>query len=446
MSTPSAAAAPAEIGYPPAPLAWYAVGVLTAGWILAYLDRQIIVILVEALRADLGMNDTQVSLIQGFAFSLFFVFAGVPIGRLVDRMNRRNILVFGVLAWSLMTIACGLADNFWQLFAARLGVGIGEACLAPASMSLVADLLRPNRRGTAMGLMVSGTGVGTAASIFLGGMILQLVTGPVGLPLLGQTAPWQIVFFAVGTPGLVIALLLLTMKEPERRERADGVDSRAFFRFAAARPAAFGLMFLTYACNFVVGYAVSIWAPVALLRVHGMAPGQVGVIIGSILLFVGFFGASAGGMASDLFARRFGHLGRLAPALLSLPIITVVLFGWLAVDGAGYTIAVFAICGPLLGSVITGSSYPALNQMVPNEMRGQVTAVYLLIAVLAGLGLAPTAVALLTDYVFADPLKLRQSIALVAGPMAALGFLSVLLARDAYVRVAAEREDAGAES
>ena len=158
--------------YPPISTAAYTLAVLTASWVLAYLDRQIIVMLVEPLRRDLSLSDTQVSLLQGFAFSLFFVAAGLPLGRLVDRFNRRNILLLGMICWSVATFACGLATDFWQLFAARIGVGVGEACLAPAAVSLVADLIAPHRRGAAMGLVSAGAPLGTAGSFLLSGLIL----------------------------------------------------------------------------------------------------------------------------------------------------------------------------------------------------------------------------------------------------------------------------------
>ena len=427
-----------ESPFPSPMTAWYAVGILAVGWTLAYLDRQIIIILIESLRADLGMNDTQASMVQGLAFSLFFVLAGIPIGRLVDRANRRNILLFGILVWSLMTFACGLADNFWQLFAARMGVGIGEACLAPASVSLIADLIKPNRRGTAMGLMVAGTSFGNAGSIFLGGTILQIL-GPYGsidLPFFGPAAPWQIVFFIVGAPGIILAFLLLTIREPERRERATGADSKSFFRFVGKHRLTFVLVYLAFSCNMVVGYSTSIWIPVEMMRIHDVSPGQVGIIAGGILLVFGTTGAALGGVFSDLLARRFGLQGRLGVMMVNFPIIAAVLVGWLFVDHVAYSIFAFAATAPAFGNMINGSSYPALNQMVPNEMRGQVVAFYLVVANLAGLGVAPTAVALITDYAFVDSDAVKYSVIAVAAPIAMLGFILALLARKRYLATA----------
>jgi MFS family permease len=428
-----------EAGYPRAGLAWYAVGVLTVGWVLAYLDRQIIVILIESLRRDLSFNDTQASLLQGFAFSLFFVLAGLPLGRLVDVTNRRNLLLAGILIWSLMTMACGLATNFWQLFAARLGVGVGEACLAPASVSLVADLIRPNRRGAAMGVMVSGAAIGNAGSALLGGLILQ-VLGPKGgidLPLLGHTAPWQVAFFVVGAPGLLVSALMLTFREPERRERAEGGNGASFRRYFAKRPTAIVLTYLMLTCNMIVGYGVAIWGPVVLLRVHHLPPGQVGLIVGAILLIAGPLGSSVGGLLSDAFTRRFGPVGRLGVMMITFPAMLVAFSLWMVFDGVIASIIAFTVLAPVIGQLVNGSSYPALNQLVPNEMRGQLIAVYLLIGNMAGLGIAPTAVALITDYVFKDPGMLKYSLACIGLPFAVLGFLALLFAIGPYRRATA---------
>jgi MFS family permease len=429
---PSATAQPALAAadplYPRSSQAWYVVGVLTAGWMLAYLDRQIISILIESLRRDLGLSDTQASMIQGLAFSIFFVIAGVPIGRLVDRTNRRNILLFGVICWSLATIACGLAANFWQLFAARTFVGIGEACLAPATFSLVADLVRPQRRGFAMGLTIAGTSLGSACSTLVGGLVLQAFGAGTRhvVPFVGEVAAWQLVFFIIGAPGVLVALLVTLVREPARREQAAGPESQSLLRFAGRRPAPFVLGYVTYACNMVIGYSTSVWIPVILLRVHKMAPARVGLIIAAILLLVGTAGAALGGGLGDLLARRVPRLGRPGVALLVYPLTVCLLLGWWFSHAAPYAVLVYAMSGPLLGSMINASSYPALTQMVPNEMRGQTVAVYLVIANLAGLGVAPTLVALITDYVLRDPSLVRQSVILVAAPAAALGFAFAL--------------------
>jgi MFS family permease len=438
-------AAAANDGFAPPSTAWYVTGVLTLGWLIAYLDRQIIVILTEPLRHALALNDTQVSLVQGFAFSLFFVLAGLPIGRLIDRANRRNILFAGILMWSVMTIACGLATSFWGLFAARIGVGVGEACLAPASFSLIADVVRPSRRGAAMGLMVAGTSLGNACSILIGGFLLQRlgVDGGIVLPLLGRVATWQLIFFAVGTPGLVLSLVLLTIREPERRERsAPGHADGGFFRHLKSRKASFATVYCAFAMNMITGYSVSVWAPVLLMRVHHMQPGRVGLLIGVVLLVVGTAGAIGGGWIADRISRWLPSAGHLGVPLICHPLLAIILIAWAFQPSATFTIIVFTISGPLLGNMINAATYPTLNRIVPNEMRGQTIAVYLLIANLLGLGLAPTAVGAVTDFVLRDPQMIRQSVIMVSLPAITIGFLCAVLARRPYRTMCAEVQQA----
>lgn len=411
----------------------YAIGVLTAGWIIAYLDRYVAGILLEPMRKTLALSDTQLSLVHGFAFALFFVLAGLPIGRLVDRFNRRNILLVGMICWSGATFACGLAENFWQLFAARVAVGIGEACLAPASFSMVADMVSSKRRGASMGLLVGGTAVGNASSIFIGGQVLQHLdkTGGLTLPLLGHIDPWQAVFFVVATPGFAVAFLLLFVKEPQRRERsAAGAANNSFLQTLSRNRAGFGFTIGAFAANMLAANALAAWIAVVLIRVYGMAPAQLGVTIGLILLTFGGISPPIGGILSDWFAKRFPTTGRLTLLLISYPVIALSHVAWFFYDGITAAIIVFCISTVILGGVLNGAAYPALNEMVPNEVRGQTTALYLFIGTIVGLGLAPTIVALITDQVFRDPLMVRYSVILVTVPAALAGLgLSVLALR-----------------
>jgi len=415
-------------------------GVLTAGWFTAYLDRFIISILIEPMRADLGLSDTQLSLVQGFAFALFFVFAGLPIGRLTDRANRRNILIFGITCWSLATVACGLAQDFWHLFFARMAVGIGEACLAPASFSLVADMIAPKRRGLAMGALVGGTSIGNAGSIILGGFLLQHFSakGQVVLPFMGEVEGWQLVFFIVGAPGLLVGGLMMLIREPARRERAKTASAAEFFPFLRRNRLAIGLTIATFGCSMIANNGVAAWAPAILMRIYGMPPETVGLSLGAFLLTCGTFGPPIAGAVSDWLDRRVPRLGRLGVPLLVYPLMLAVHIVWWFVDDPIYAVVAYGLSAPLLGNLINGSTYPALNQMAPNELRGQLVTFYLLVATLAGIGLAPTGVALITEHVFHDPMKLREAVILVAAPSALLGIVCSLLALKPYKRTCEE--------
>ena len=412
--------------------AWYTVGVLTFAWLFAYLDRQIIIILIESLRSSIALSDTQISLVQGFAFSLFFVLAGIPIGRLTDRVSRKALLVVGMLFWSLMTIACGFAHSFPELFLARLGVGVGEACLAPASFSIVSDYFSPDRRGRAMGIMIAGSPAGSAFSILLGGVILQYFgSALVPVPVLGLAAPWQLTFFCVGFPGLFVVLLLFfTVKEPVRHER-DPQSGIHFYPFLVQYRKGFGLIYLAYTMNFIMGYGVSIWTPVVLMRVHHFPPAKVGLLIGLVLLVAAPVSSACAGWLGDRLTRVSLLDGRVRMMVLLFPVQFLLAFLLLVPDSPYLTVIAFAGV-TFFGQMIGASSYPAIHDITPNEMRGQAIAVYLLCANLVGLGLTPTIIALMTDRVFADPMKVPLSIVCVVTPAMVLGLLVTMLLLPVY--------------
>lgn len=204
--------------YPRPLYAWYACAVLLLAYIFSFIDRTIVSLLVIPIERDLGINDAGMSLLQGFSFALFYALLGLPIARLVDARDRRVVVAAGIALWSIMTAACGLAGRFWHLFLARVGVGAGEAALLPGATSLLADYFPPERRGLAMGVFAAGIYLGAGLALVIGGLLLHLLDGTrLALPLLGALHPWQTVFIAVGAPGLVVALLMLSLREPERR-------------------------------------------------------------------------------------------------------------------------------------------------------------------------------------------------------------------------------------
>ena len=205
--------------YPSAGYAWYVVGVLTLAYIFSFIDRQILNLMVGPIQRDLGIGDTQMSLLMGASFAVFYTLFGIPLGRLADTRSRRAIISVGIALWSVMTVGCGLARTFWQLAFMRMGVGVGEASLSPSAYSLISDYFRPERRSTAMSVYSMGIYIGAGMAFILGGFITLLVSGreSTDIPWIGSVRSWQLIFFVVGLPGLLISLLLLTVREPVRK-------------------------------------------------------------------------------------------------------------------------------------------------------------------------------------------------------------------------------------
>ncbi len=426
----------ADAGYPEPRWAWYGVGVLMVAYTFSFIDRYVIALLIEPIKQDFDLTDTQIGLLSGLAFALFYTTLGIPIGRLADRYNRRRIISAGIFAWSLMTGLCGLAQSFWQLFAARVGVGVGEAALSPAAFSLIADSFPVQRIGRALSVYSVGVYFGSGLAFIIGGAVIQLVTRApdIVLPLVGTVRPWQLTFICVGLPGLLIALWIFTIREPGRRNLGSAPGAvmpvRDVLGFIWARRSAYGAHFVGFSLLALAFNAIVIWSPAFLGRVFNFTASEAGYALGLIILVFGSTGIIAGGWLADTLAER----GR-QDAMLRVGIIAA----------AGMT--PFAIIAPLVPSATGvlilycplmffssfgfGAAAAALQLITPNEMRGQVSAVYLFMINLIGIGLGPFLTGRITDVVFADEQAVGLSIAIVAGcsaPVAALVLASGLRA------------------
>ncbi|MCS5575183.1 MAG: MFS transporter, partial [Pseudomonadales bacterium] len=250
------------VEYPPAGRAWYMVILLTALYMLSFLDRTIIVLLVEPIKADLGLTDTELSLLYGLAFAVFYTFLGIPIARLADRKSRRVIIMVGVSIWSLATAVCGLAKNFGQLFAARVSVGVGEASLSPAAYSMISDSFPTEQRAAAMSVYTMGLYLGVGFALILGGVVIDWVgEGTLTeVPVLGLLAPWQLTFMIVGLPGLLLALMMLTVTEPARRQstaETSNISLTYAFKWFAVRWRFFIVFWLALTCLVFHSYSFS---------------------------------------------------------------------------------------------------------------------------------------------------------------------------------------------
>jgi MFS family permease len=403
--------------------AWYAVGVLTLANVSGFVDRQILSLLVEPIKRDLQVTDTQVSLLAGLGFVLFYSVLGLPIGRWVDRGMRPRIVALGIAVWSLMTAATGVARSFAQLFVARVGVGMGEATLGPAAVSIIADQFPRRQLGTAMSTYMVGTFAGSGVAYALGAYVVGRVDAPglITLPIVGAIHPWQTVFFWVGLPGLLIALLALTIREP-RAEQAvaaspapRGATDEASFgevlQYVRANARTVGAISFGFAASASVNYAIGFWLATFLIRTHGWTVQEAGTLQGVLTFTIGPIGVMAGGRLNDYWARQ-GHVD--APLRVGIVgALAMLLFaGLYPVVPSATLVAALLVPVNVFAAMPWGAANAAIAEAMPPRMRGQGSAIYQLVVNLVSGALGPTAVALLTDRVFGDPLSLRWSLAL----------------------------------
>ena len=413
--------------------AWFGVAILLIFSLLSYLDRQIVALLVDPIKADLGLTDTQLGLLQGLAFALLYSVAGLPLGWAVDRYPRRLVIFLGVVVWSLSSAACGLARNFWQIFIARTMVGVGEAALNPAAVSLISDLFPREKVATPMGVFSAGFYVGGGAALAIGGWIASLFAGRevVPFPLVGDVAPWQATFLVAGLPGVIVALLVYAFTDPRP------VDHRAWagqspvaqsrlIPFMRSHPRIVAIAFSAFALSSLNGYAVVSWTPAYFMRVAGWTPAEVGATFGMVIALSGALGAVGGGMLMDRLFRA-GHKDAIFLLAGSASIVSApVLAGAYIVPWPFATLALLCVGLTLLG-VIAAASFTSWQVIAPPALRGQLTAAFVLVSAIVGAGFGPLSVGLLTDYVFGDEKLVGFSIAVVVSIV--LPAMSALLFR-----------------
>jgi MFS family permease len=416
-----------DVPYPPPRYAWYVVGVLMLANVSGFVDRQILSLLVIPIRRDLGITDTQMSLLLGLSFALFQTALGVPIGRLADSRSRRAIIAAGVAAWSVTTAACGLARTFPQLLLARVGVGVGEAALVSPTVSLVADYFPRARRATAMSVYTLGTFLGSGLAYLVGGAVAGAAAGGGRWrwPLVGELYPWQSVFFAVGAPGLLIALLFLTVREPPRHEvglRADGgrkghqiapAPLSELWRYVGANAATFAAQSLGFGLSAMVNYAVAAWLATFLIRTHGWSIARAGAVQGVLTMTVGVAGVVSGGRVADWFVRRGVVDGPLRVGIIGALGMLVSAGLYPLMPTAALAVA-FLVPVNFFAAFPWGAASAAAAEIMPNALRAQGTALYFLVVSLVSGSLGPTLVALLTDRVFHNDAALRYSLSIVS--------------------------------
>jgi MFS family permease len=407
---------------------WYVVGVLTLTNVVGFVDRQILSLLVPAIERDLRISDTQMSYLIGLSFSVFYTLVGFPVARWADRASRRNIMALGIALWSVMTMLSGVAKTYPTLLMTRIGVGVGEATNNAPGISLIADYFPRERLGTAMSVYSLGIFLGSGLAYLVGGQIVGLVQqeGMLVWPVVGAIRPWQSVFFIVGAPGLAVALIMLTVREPRRdREAQAAVPLRAFLAYVRENRRTFFSHGVGFGLSGTVNFGIAAWLATFLIRTYGFTPARAGTVQGVLTMTVGVAGVIIGGRVADWFARR-GH----ADAAMRVGIIgaagmLVSATAYPLMPSAGLTIAWLAVVN-FFAAFPWGAASAAAAEIVPASMRAQGVAVYFFVLSLVSATLGPTAVALITDHVFRDPAALRYSLVVVnvAGMASAIALLA----------------------
>ena len=416
--------------YPEKKHSYSAVAILTLAQVFAFIDRQIPSMLVEPIKQDFNLTDSQIALLGGAAFSIFYAIMALPIGYAVDRYTRTKVLGTGIFLWSLMTALAGLANSFGKLFGARIGVAVGEAVMAPISVSLVSDSFPENKQGKPMGIITAGVYIGIGITLLGGGFLIDYLTsiGGITLPLIGYLKPWQATFMIVGIPGLVLAIAAFYLKEPRRiEEQVDSnhlVDKKNVFLHLKEHrktliPMFGGLIFMA-----LIFYSFSFWAPTMMIRTFNISLTEVGFILGMITIISSITGTIIAGSAVDyLRNRNYSDAPVRAamiavilaiPPIISLSFVQTELGAWICIAMYLLFISSFAPLGLL-----------AISGVSTGNVKGQTAAIHAFLMMAFGLSLGPQLTAFFTDFVFVDPNLLINSVSLtglIVLPISALLF------------------------
>lgn len=411
---------------------WYVVSVLMLAQTFSFIDRMIVGLLVGPIRSTFDISDTQYSLLAGFAFSLFYAIMGLPLARIADSKSRRTLIACGIALWSLMTALCGLAKGFWGLFLARMGVGVGEATLSPAAFSMMADYFPKRTLAIALSVFTLGVTFGSGLAYMIGGKVVTYAEslGSITLPMLGTLHGWQITFLLVGLPGLLVAMLMFTVKEPERKGKmandtgTGAIPISEVLAFLKQRRRAVSTHVLGVSIFIMVVFGVNVWGPTYLIRTFDFDRGEAGFTFGLIMMLCGTVGLLLGGyLAGKWYERgRKDAYSRVILMSAACMLPAMIALGYASTPYWGILfLAVATFFSAFQGGIAGG----VLQLMTPNQMRSQVAALYFLVANLIGLGLGPTVVAAITDFVFADDAAIAKSLALNAAVLCPLAIVII---------------------
>jgi MFS family permease len=418
---------------------WYVVIVLCVCGMVAFVDRQIINLLVEDIKRDLAISDTQISLLQGLAFALFYALMAVPLGRLADSGSRRWIITIGIAVWTLAAMACGFATTFLALFVARMFVGIGEATLTPSGFSMLADMFRPQKLALPLSIFTGSSFFGSGVALLAGGWVIGYLDrfDRVSLPLLGELAPWQAAFILGALPGLLLAaVFFVTVREPERRQSVRMGDAAAqpsvkpslaeVAQFCRTNRRVFFAVFIGVSLISAAQFSLGAWVPAFMIRNYDWTPTQIGYAYGLIFLTCGTSGVVFGGWLTDYWLARGRRDAHLRVAMISALIPAPLIVAFALVNDPNLAIVLLAFV-VLFGTIVFGSGPSLIPAFAPPRMRALLVAIYLLVANILGQAGGPWLVAVFTDYVFGAPQLVRYSLAVVPPGLLLLG--AVLIAQ-----------------
>ena len=412
--------------------AWYVVLLCMLAYIFSFIDRQILALMIEPIKADLNLSDTQFSLLHGLAFSLFYAFMGLPLAYLADRFSRPKIIAVGIVFWSIATALCGLSKSFIQLFFSRMGVGVGEATLSPAAYSMFSDMFSKDKLGRAVAVYSSGSFVGGGIAFLVGGYVIGLLKNMslIEVPLLGAIRAWQMAFILVGLPGVFIGLLfVLTVRDPQRKgQRLDAqgyvekTSMKKAFKFIKKHRTTFGCHYFGFTFYAMALYCLISWTPAFYMRKYGLTPTEAGYMLGTVMLVANTLGVFCAGWLNDWFIQKgrkdapmitgvMGIVGLIIPMI----VFTQVSELWLSV--ALLVPAMFFASFPM------PISTTAMQMLAPNQIRAQISAVFLLISNLVAVGIGTTLVALMTDKIFGNPLMVGMSLSIVGACSCVMAFI-----------------------
>lgn len=450
--------------YPRPLYAWYVTVLMMFFYVLSFMDRQIIAVMIEPIKADLSLSDVQISLLGGISFVLFYSTAGVFVGRLADSVNRPKLIAFGVFIWSLTTAVSGLVGKFWHLLVLRMGVGLGESALLPSTLSLLSGYFPPNRLATPTSVFLLGAPIGIGLSFAAGGLLYSVAVDVTSAPgwqdviFIGGSAAWKMVLLFLGVVGMSMTLLLSTVREPRNQSKvavekntgnaakfAKAATSAQVKDYAKAHWKAIGALYLGMALISLAAYSQGFWDITFLSRTYGWDASTGSFWYGMVQLFGGLSGMLFGGIVADKLSKRGVNGASIIMVIIGSAIAAPFSFIYPLMGSAASALwlMVLAIFGSNMCFACAAS---ALQRMFPATMLGLAAGIYFFLSNAIGIGIGPTLVAAVTDYSFEDPGMIRYSLSMVGGISRALAFVMFLAGLKYYRDLMVIREsnpDAG---